>query len=450
MKTIPNILATALLVSTLTYAQKDEMKALKKIHDKDEPTLKDLTEYKALLLKAEPLVSGSTEEDKIYFEYYSVGAPMLEMTVAMQKPENKANPTAALKYFTIDKIAKIIAVSQKVLDFEKKSGKPIFTKEIQEDFITFKPMVINYAIALAEEKKYKESASALYSVYLMDKKDLDKLMYAASYSINANDYDTALKHYNELIELKYTGEGTIYWAKNAANGKEENFANKSDRDNLVRLKTHTAPRDEKIPSKLGEIYKNIALIYVSQHKNEEAKKALRLAREKNPDDVSLMMSEANLYLELKDEVTYKKIISEVLEKNPNDADLLYNLGVISGKTNMVEAEKYYLKAISIDPNYLNAYLNLAILKLDGEKSIIAQMNKLGTTPADNKKYEVLKVQRFNIFKSAIPYLEKCVELDPKNYEAAKTLMNVYNALEITDKAKALKVIVKDLEANMKN
>ena len=75
------------------------------------------------------------------------------------------------------------------------------------------------------------------------------------------------------------------------------------------------------------------------------------------------------------------------------------------------------------------------------------MNKLGTTPAENKKYEVLKKQRLEIFNSAIPYLEKAVQLDPKNYEAAKTLLNVYNALQITDKAAPLKAKVKEMEAN---
>jgi tetratricopeptide (TPR) repeat protein len=450
MKNIKNIVAVALLLSTTTYAQKDELKSLRKIYEKEKPSLKDVTEYRLLLSKAEPLVANATDEDKLYFEYYSVGTPLLELGVAMQKPENQANPAMALKFFTADNIAKITAASEKVLNFEKKNGKLVFTKDILEDYATFKPMVLNYAIALGNEKKYSDAASVLYSVYLMDKKDTDKLYYAANYAINAVDYDTALKYYNELIAMKYTGESVIYYAKNLANGIEESFPDKASRDNFVRLKTHTTPRDEKIPSKLGEIYKNIALIYVSQKKFDEAKSSLTDARAKNPDDVSLIMTEANLYLELKDDAMYKKLVAEVLEKNPNDVDLIYNLGVISAKTNTAEAEKYYLRVIQLDGNYLNAYLNLAILKLDGEKPIVTQMNKLGTTAADNKKYDVLKVQRQNIFKSAIPYLEKCVELDPKNYEAAKTLLNVYNALDFEDKAKALKVKVKEMEANMKS
>jgi hypothetical protein len=37
------------------------------------------------------------------------------------------------------------------------------------------------------------------------------------------------------------------------------------------------------------------------------------------------LTEANLYLETKDFDTYKKLVAQVLEKNPNDADLVFNL-----------------------------------------------------------------------------------------------------------------------------
>jgi hypothetical protein len=38
----------------------------------------------------------------------------------------------------------------------------------------------------------------------------------------------------------------------------------------------------------------------------------------------------------------------------------------------------------------------------------------------------LKIERQNIFKSVIPYLEKAMEVDPKNADVANTLLNVYS------------------------
>jgi tetratricopeptide (TPR) repeat protein len=120
-------------------------------------------------------------------------------------------------------------------------------------------------------------------------------------------------------------------------------------------------------------------------------------------------------------------------------DLIYNLGVISANGNKLEeAEKYYKKAIEINPNYFNAYLNLSELKLRADEKFVNEMNKLGTSEKDNKRYEVLKAEREKNFKAILPYLEKAYELEPNNDGAKKTLMSVYNALEMTDKYKALK------------
>jgi hypothetical protein len=43
-----------------------------------------------------------------------------------------------------------------------------------------------------------------------------------------------------------------------------------------------------------------------------------------------------------------------------------------------------------------------------------------------------------MFNSALPYLEKAFDLDPNNEDVGTTLLNVYGALEMTDKKKALK------------
>jgi Tfp pilus assembly protein PilF len=43
---------------------------------------------------------------------------------------------------------------------------------------------------------------------------------------------------------------------------------------------------------------------------------------------------------------------------------------------VVNAEKYYARTMEINPQYVNAYINMAALKLEAENAVIAQMNKL--------------------------------------------------------------------------
>ena len=419
MKSKYVILASALLISVATFAQKDQIKAAEK-------ALKGGNSQEAITILQAAEAASATAPDAEKAQFFFVkGNAYLDL--ANKKVDTDKNLSLAAKAY------------QDLISVEKASGKIKFSTQAAASVTDIKFKLINAAIADSKIDKHADSAKKLYDAYLLDKKDTLNLYYAASTYVNAKNYDEALKLYEELKTLNYSGKGTSYLAVNKLTGEEDLFTTSAERDRMVKLGTHEKPRTEVIPSKRGEIYKNMALILVEKGKTEEAKKAIAAARVANPDDTSLLLTEANLYLETKDFDTYKKIISEVLLKNPNDADLVFNLGVISyNAKNLVEAEKYYKRAIEIKPDYVNAYLNLAIMKLDGDKKLFDEMSKLTNSEKDNKRYAVLKKQREAVFTDALPYLEKASELDPKNVEVKNTLLGVYGALEMTEKKKALK------------
>ena len=422
-------LVSALLISVATFAQKDQIKAAEK-------ALKggNAQEAVTILQGAESLISSAADAEKAQY-FFVKGNAYLEL--ANKKVEEGKNLSLAAKSY------------QDLLAAEKASGKNKYSSQATASIVTIKGKLINSAIADTKADKTIDGASKLYDAYLLDKKDTINLYYAASTYVNGKDYLTALKLYEELKTLNYSGKGTSYLAINKISGQEDMFNAAKERDVAVKLGTHEKPKNEDIPSKRGEIYKNIALILVDQGKVEEAKKAIADARKANPEDTSLALAEANLYLETKDFETYKKIIAEILEKSPNDANLVFNLGVLSANAkNPAEAEKYYKRVMEIDPNYINAYINMAALKLEDEKVIIDEMNKLGNSDKDMKRYAVLKTKREDLFKSTIPYLQKAYELDPNNIDVAKTLLNVYSALEMPE-YKALKAKVKEMEAAVK-
>ena len=89
---------------------------------------------------------------------------------------------------------------------------------------------------------------------------------------------------------------------------------------------------------------------------------------------------------------------------------------------------------------------MAVVILSGEEKIVEEMNGLGMSSADNRRYDELKEERTNLYNTAIPYLEKSLELNNTNLNAAQTLMNIYSALGETDKYKAMKEKVTELEA----
>lgn len=419
MKSKYVILASALLISVATFAQKDQIKSAEKALKNG-----DVQGAISILKDAENLVVNAKDVEQAQY-YFVKGNAYLDLATK-KVDESKSLSLAAESY-------------KKLIDLEKESGKLKYSTQAATSIAQIKGNLINSAIADTQANKNAEGAKKLYEAYLLDKKDTINLYYAASTSVNAQDYDSALPMYEELKKINYSGKGTSYTALNKASGNEDGFNTANERDLAVKLGTHEKPKTESIPSKRGEIYKNFALILVQKGRIEDAKKAIADARKTNPEDSSLLLTEANLYLETKDFDTYKKLVGEALQKDPNNADLLFNLGVISGNAkNPADAEKYYLKAIEINPSYTNAYLNLAALKLEAEKPIIDEMNKLGNSAKDMKRYDVLKAQRESVFKGVIPYLKKANELDPKNEDVAKTLLGVYKALEMTAEAKALK------------
>jgi tetratricopeptide (TPR) repeat protein len=121
-------------------------------------------------------------------------------------------------------------------------------------------------------------------------------------------------------------------------------------------------------------------------------------------------------------------MKEAIEQDPNNATLYFNLGVVNAQNgNTEEAREYYIKSIELNPDFESGYLNLVSLILEGESSIVEEMNGLGNSRADNARYEVLKLERENIYKECVPILEKLVDLN-QNKEAVKTLMNIYGTL----------------------
>lgn len=427
MKSKYVILASTLLISVIAFAQKDQIKAAEKALKSGNPQ-----EAVTILKEAESLIANASDSEKAQY-YFDKGNAHLGL--ANKKVEEGKNLSIAAKSF------------QDLLAAEKASGKNKYSAQAKTSITEIKGKLLNSAIEDTQSDRVLAGAGKLYDAYMLDKKDTINLYYAASTYVNGKDYVNALKLYNKLKSLNYSGKGESYLATNKLTSQEDLFKSAKERDLAVKIGTHEKPRKEVIPSKRGEINKNIALILVQEGKVEEAKKAVADARKANPDDNSLILTEANLYLETKDYEMYKKLVAEALEKNPNDANLVFNLGVLSAQAkNPAEAEKYYKKVMEIDPNYINAYINLSALILENEKPIIDEMNKLGTSDKDMKRYNVLKVQRETLFKSTIPYLQKAVELDPKNIDVSKTLLNVYSALEMTPEYKALKEKIKEQEA----
>lgn len=419
------LIASAMLFSAVVFAQKDELKAVEKAVKQG-----NLTEARTTLQTLDGTIESA--EDKYKAQYYFLkGQTYYEMS--------KQGIDVLASYETAGEALKsLIALEE--------SGKKKYTDEANEIKAKLLSDLVNSAIEDNKNGNNDAAAKKLYLAYELDKTNQDYLYFASVYSINNQDYDTALKYYLELKELGYTGERTQYLAVNKETGEEEDLGNKTQRDLMVKTGEYIKPTERKTESRYPEIVKNIALIYSQQGKVDEAIAAVKEARAQSPKDINLILAEANLYIKLDDKEKFKALMEEAIAEEPNNAALYYNLGVINAEMgNKEDARKYYEKAIQLDPEQENYYMNLAALELSEETPLIEEMNNLGNTKADNIRYDELKQKRENIYKAAIPHLEKLLSINPENIDALKTLMNIYGNLGETAKFKEYKTKVESIE-----
>ena len=65
--------------------------------------------------------------------------------------------------------------------------------------------------------------------------------------------------------------------------------------------------------------------------------------------------------------------------------------------------------------------------------------------ADDRRYDELREERNQLYLDAIPYLEQALAADPTNFQAAKTLSNIFSTTGNDVKAKEYKDMADRLE-----
>jgi tetratricopeptide (TPR) repeat protein len=114
-----------------------------------------------------------------------------------------------------------------------------------------------------------------------------------------------------------------------------------------------------------------------------------------------------------------------VEKQPDNAVYHYNYGVLLlNVENYEQAEQQLLKAVEIDPNYENAIYNLGVTYVKWGTAMNKEAEAKGQISEDYKQK----------YQKALPYLEKVVEKDPKNAQIWELLGKVYSVLGMTDDA----------------
>ena len=362
------VLSATLFLSVATFAQKDELKTLKKIYAKETISVKDLETYKST---SDALQNLATEEaDKVYAKFYKVMYPTIELA---SKGE-KATLQDQMKLYNPEFIKEYGVVIDETIAFEKKTGKKVYTDDLIIEKDQFKQGIMTFALALNSASRFKEASAAFYNLYTFDPKNEGKsLQNAAILAVQANDAKLGEKLYEEFYKSDYLNNGVIYYATNKASGVEEDLGTRENRTKNIGAGFYENPRDEKVNKMKPEVQRILSILYVQNGEIAKAKEIFTEARMQNPNDEELKTGEFNLYFNegfagLKDE---DRLVAEINASTANKKK--YDELMSQRKAMFQKVIPSFEKAYSINPTDANTK---NILKLAYE--ITGQLEKAKT------------------------------------------------------------------------
>ena len=420
----------AVLFFSFSFSQKKELRQIKRLIDE-----KFFQEAEsALESNKDFLLSGDSKTDAQYY-YYATKI------------------YTEIKSFKLAKnsLEELMSINPSYYNAEMK----LDYKNLEEILVV---ALVNAAVADNSSKKWMEGVDKLLLAYEMDKdNNIDYLYFAASGAVNAENFDLALEYYLQLKEKNYTGIKDEYFITNVESGVEEKVT-ETEYKIYQSSKEYINPRIGQTESRYPEIVKNIALIYVKKGEDELAIEAINEARSIQPDDLYLILNEADLYIRLSNNASddnlrsqyrlkFKEIMTLAVEKDPENGILYYNLGIISSEQGESDdAKSYFEKAIEFKPDYTDSYVAIVNILLQEQTVIIGEMDKIAMSNkrSDIAKYDQLKEDLNEVWKKCIPYCEKALEYDPNDLEVLKLLSQFYYKLDNLDGYKEINAKIEQL------
>ncbi len=326
--------------------------------------------------------------------------------------------------------------------------------EIKNGDLAFKALdVVSNVLAKAEKKKHKKDAFKLLTALENHMNNL------GIYAFQANDYANAFKYFKKAIDiynmLKDNGQESRlndddarkehYFYTGAAGyyGKVDPKEVIPVFEALVQEGTDKALTYEALFNLYKDIDKEKSVMYLNK------------GREMFPDDTGILFAEINYYLqEGKLDVLIDKL-KLALEKEPDNVSIYTTLGNVYDQLNQSErkagniekadqyfdeAMKYYTAAIEKDPKNFEATYSQGALYYNKAATYTDEINRLADdySSAGLKKYEALKKEMDGYFDEALPYFEKAHQLNPNDMNTLIALGEIYARKEMFDKVKEIK------------
>lgn len=284
------------------------------------------------------------------------------------------------------------------------------------------------AISLDTDKEFAENLGILNSILAQN--ELNKGVQAW----DSQDFAGAYTAFDKGLDY-LPGDTTLLYYSGLAAVNSQNF------EGALEKYIELVPIDSFSNNK--QIVLDVSRIYLMQGDTTNAIKYAELGANKYPEDPELATQNIELNLMAGNEEKIINTINSQISREPDNKNLHYYLGIAySALEDVEQAEAAYRKAVELDPNYLEANINLGGLILNKG---IDQFNKTNNASLPQAEYDAEIKKAYDIFDSALPFLQKAVEVDPNSFLALTNLKKYYEIKEDTAKIEELQARIDALE-----
>lgn len=251
----------------------------------------------------------------------------------------------------------------------------------------------------------------------------------------ATKYNEALSNFEQAAEVAQSYGSTDTLAIFNAGLSAENAQN-----NAKAIQYYNKVVELNYPQPL--VYSSLASLYLSEKDTTKAFEIMKQGRAKYPEEFALLITETNLYLGAGETEKAMANLQQAVKTDPLNPTIHYAVGASYDQMgNKQEAEKAYLEAIKLNPEYFEANYNLGALYVNQAAEIQNEANKL---KLNDPNYDGMKKQADDILSKSLPYLEKATTLDPKDRSTLLALKEIYTRLGMYDKLKEVNTRIAEL------
>lgn len=312
-------------------------------------------------------------------------------------------------------------IYQAIYQSDKESVKSLVENPLSEALKSYKK-----ALQLDDKDKYGKNLKIKLTLLTND------LTNQAVQAFNNENYNKAVQSFEQVLEVNSIDiikadnpnvvDTVIIFNTGLAAYNAENY------DKAIRYYKEAA----KYGYSGARTYNLLANAYRLNNDTTGALTILQEGFEKYPEDNNILTTMIQIYLNQEKTDDAMKYLDMAIEKDPGNATFHFAKGTLFEKMgNKEKAIDAYNAAIDANTDYFDAHYNLGALYYNKGVKQIEVANAV--PPSENEKYQEELKKADKWFAEALPYMEKCHELNPEHMKSLDSLKNLYYRLKMMDK-----------------